>query len=65
MRMVLNGTEVGGQIDSIEKVKLHRSDKDMAKLICFKYTDLTWNKAFYNLTGDVNGYDMKLLNTGQ
>ena len=41
------------QIDSIEKVKLHRSDTDMVKVICFNNTDLTWNKAFYNLTGEV------------
>ena len=54
-----------GQIDSIEKVKLHRSDTDMAKVICFNNTDLSWNKAFYNLTGEVSDYDMKLLNTGQ
>ena len=54
-----------GQIDSIEKVLLHRSDTDMTKVICFNNTDLTWDKAFYNLTGEVSDYDMKLLNIGQ
>ena len=37
----------------------------MAKVICFNNTDLTWNKAFYNLTGEVSDYHMKLFNIGQ
>ena len=57
--MVLNGdlSRRVGKIDSIEKVKLHRSDTDMAKVICFNNTNLTWNKAFYNLTGEVSDYE--------
>ena len=49
----------------IEKVKLHWSDTDMANVICFNHTDLSWNKAFYNLTGEVTDYDIKFLNIGQ